>query len=282
MTVLLSLLFTLMLVAYTGLRYAEIETKRLVEIVVVNEVEKNMTAVLDKANEFIPFEYEEQLQSMIEDIQVDENLDVFVEKYAGVFVEDVLKGSSSGKINFNAEAQKITDVYLDDFASLTSGVVRPEVQKEILKDVLSKVDFNDQYNRVIQKVSPKISPNQKDILQKSTWFLENYPMMKKILLFGMFVTALFALALNLGLPSMFGVVGLFAGFSAIAHQAAYWVFSIWGNQILRPYKITLEPHVFKHVGRYAVGIFVMSMLLRLGSKKMIEKKEVSNERSYSL
>ena len=31
--------FTLMLV-HTGLRYAEIETKRLVEIVIVNEVEK--------------------------------------------------------------------------------------------------------------------------------------------------------------------------------------------------------------------------------------------------
>ena len=156
-------------------------------------------------------------------------------------------------------------MYLDDFASLTSGVVRPEVQKEILKDVLSKVDFNDQYNRVIQKVSPKISPNQKDILQKSTWFLENYPMMKKILLWGMFVTALLALALNLGLPSMFGVVGLLAGFSAIAHQAAYWVFR-FGVIKFRPYKITLEPHVFKHVGRYAVGIFVISMLLRFGSK----------------
>lgn len=274
-TVLFAILFAVLSLTYTGMQYAEMEAKRLTEIVVLNEVEKNMAMVMEKANEFVPFDYEAQLDKMLENIQKDESVDAFVEEYADVVLDDLLLGQASGRLDLNTEAEKISELYLNDMAELTSDIVRPEIQREVLKDLLSQVDLNAQYDQAIQKISPKISHEQKDILRQSKWFLNHYRSIERFLLLGMGLLLIFAFLINFGLPSSIRVVSVFSFLTALVHFAFYWLLSIGGNRFLRPYQISLEPKVFSRISSYGFALFLLTLVLNyfVSKNKAFHKSE---------
>lgn len=262
MTLILILVFSLSSVFYTSTFFIEESTSKLSNSLIHQQIEKQIFKITDDINSIIPIIENQQVLELVEKIEEDPRVSETVDRYAQLFISDLVSDEASLAKSINEDVQGVLYSYSNEFSDMMGDVINPDYKDRILQSVIERVDFSDYYSDLVNKVESRLSEKEVRILKSIDFYYKNLDTIRTTTLFLTLASFIVALLVNLSLVGMLGVLASQLLTSLVGHLLVHGIFKVVFERYLSAYNLNISYDLFIKVEIFLALGFVVALVLK--------------------